>query len=72
MAARWEQVVKTKQDARTKLIAPYLAEIIDDSKKSSYDSITNIDDVDTLVSLMATGKLTAYTVVSAYIRRYAL
>lgn len=69
MAARWKDVVKTKQDARAKLIAPYLAESIDDDRKSAVNSIVRIDDVEELVKSMSTGKLTAQDVISAYIRR---
>lgn len=69
MAAKWEEIVKAKQDARAKLIAPYLAETVDDSRKNAFDSITSIDDVDELVKSMSMGKLTAQDVISAYIRR---
>lgn len=69
MALEWKDIVTTKQEARTKLIAPYLAESIVGGRKTVYESITNIDDVDELVNSMSTGKLTAQDVISAYIRK---
>ncbi|KAE9965175.1 hypothetical protein EG328_009913 [Venturia inaequalis] len=64
MAARWEDIVKTKREARTKSLAPYLAETLD-----VHDSITSIDDVDELVKGISTGRWTAQHVISAYIKR---
>jgi len=63
----WRDVVQEKQQKRTTLIQPYLAETIDGD-----ESILSIGDVDALVSRMTDGSLTAQRVISAYIRRYAL
>jgi hypothetical protein len=71
MPRSWKEIVQEKQETRTKLTQPYLAETIDDHEQDGDDSVLRIDDVDTLVDLMANGSLTAQKVVSAYIRRYA-
>ncbi|KAK5257912.1 hypothetical protein LTR40_008958 [Exophiala xenobiotica] len=68
MSARpWQEVVREKCDIRQKLVEPYLTDI--NGERAVADTVLNIDNVEDLTSLLASGKVTAHDVTASYIRR---
>ncbi|KAJ9642093.1 uncharacterized protein PV06_03337 [Exophiala oligosperma] len=65
----WQEVVKEKREIREKLVEPYLTTI--NGERAVADTVLNIDNVDELTALLATGKITAHDVTANYIRRIA-
>lgn len=80
---KWEQIVSQKRTARDQLLGPYLVDDIEQrvprvfqvDQRSCLESephvqeITNIDNIVVLSQLLQKGKLTAESVISAYIKR---
>lgn len=64
----WQEVVKEKREIREKLVEPYLTTI--NGERAVADTVLNIDNVDELTALLATGKITAHDVTANYIRRW--
>jgi capsule polysaccharide export protein KpsC/LpsZ len=64
----WQDVVRQKRETRERLIKPYLGAI--DGERSNAETLTEIDSVEGITTLLASGKVSAHDVAKSYILRY--
>ncbi|KIX06264.1 uncharacterized protein Z518_04239 [Rhinocladiella mackenziei CBS 650.93] len=69
MAKRsWEEIVREKCETRQRLVEPYLDKT--NGERETAVAVLNIDNVECLTSLLASGKVKAHDITLSYIRRY--
>ncbi len=63
----WEDVVREKLEIQRSLIKPYLSDINGEIDIGA--AVLDIDNVDDLTKLLASGKVSAHSVIRSYVQR---